>query len=103
MHLEFVRMIQFTRLMKADGRLREFNFRKVKTPEEELFSVNVCNERGDRINFNMQKKEDAWRIIPDQLPQWILQNENSLDEGIKDELKKWPYPQLNDHFPGTVS
>jgi len=89
MHLQFVRMVQFTRLVKADGRLREFNFRKVKTPEEELFSVNVCNERGDRINFSMEKKEDAWRIIPSQLPQWILQNENDLDKNIKDELRKW--------------
>ena len=98
MHVEFVRMIQFTRLMKADGRLREFNFRKVKTPDEELFNVNVCTERGERISFSMQKKEDAWRIIPDQLPQWILQNENNLDEGIKDELRKWQhYQPFNDH------
>ncbi len=89
MHLEFVRMIQFTRLVKADGRLREFNFRKVKSPDEELFDVNVCNDRGDRILFSMQKKEDAWRIIPGQLPQWILQNENSLDESIKKELVNW--------------
>ena len=89
MHLEFVRMIQFTRLVKADGRLREFNFRKVKSPDEELFDVNVCNERGDRIIFSMHKKEDAWRIIPGQLPQWILQNENSLDESIKNELVNW--------------
>ena len=104
MHVEFVRMIQFTRLMKADGRLREFNFRKVKTPDEELFNVNVCTERGERIHFSMQKKEDAWRIIPEQLPQWILQNENNLDEGIKDELRKWQtYEPFNDHSRGTVS
>jgi hypothetical protein len=89
MHIQFVRMIQFTRLVKADGRLREFNFRKVKSPDEELFDVNVCNDRGDRIIFNMQKKDDAWRIVPGQLPQWILQNENSLDESIKNELVNW--------------
>jgi hypothetical protein len=87
MQVQFVRMIQFTRLVKADGRLREFNFRKVKSPDEELFSVNVCTDRGDRIVFNMQKKESSWRIVSGQLPQWILQNENNLDEGIKDELK----------------
>ena len=84
--MQFVRMIQFTRLVKADGRLREFNFRKIKSPDKELFDVNVCNDRGDRINFSMQKKEENWRIIPGQLPQWILQNENNLDAGIKDEL-----------------
>ena len=53
----FVKLIQFTRLVKAEGRLREFNFRKVKTPDEEVFSVNVCTERGDRIVFTMQKNE----------------------------------------------
>lgn len=89
MDLQFVRMIQFTRLVKAEGRLREFNFRQVKKTDEELFDVNVCDERGDRVIFSMQKKEDAWRIIPGQLPQWILQNENSLDKGIKDELVNW--------------
>jgi hypothetical protein len=87
--MEFVRMIQFTRLVKADGRLREFNFRKLKSPEKELFVVNVCNEQGDRIHFSMQKEEENWRILPGQLPSWILQNENMLDEGIKEELRKW--------------
>jgi hypothetical protein len=84
--MQFVRMVQFTRLVKADGRLREFNFRKINTQEEEMFNVNVCNDRGERVFFSMQKKEDVWRIIPGQLPQWILQNEKKLDECIKDEL-----------------
>lgn len=87
--MQFVKMIQFTRLVKAEGRLREFNFRKVKSPEEETFSVNVCDERGDRIFFNMQKKENAWTIIPGELPNWVLQNENNLNETIEDELRKW--------------
>ena len=69
MHLQFEKMVQFTRLVKAEGRLREFNFRKVKSPNEELFTVNVCTERGDRIHFSMHKEEDAWKIIPGQLPQ----------------------------------
>jgi hypothetical protein len=87
--MQFVKMIQFTRLVKAEGRLREFNFRKVKSPDEETFSVNVCDERGDRIFFNMQKKENAWIIIPGELPNWVLQNEKDLDETIEDELRKW--------------
>lgn len=81
-------MVQFTRLVKAEGRLREFNFRKVKSPEEE-FSVNVCTERGDRIIFGMQKKDTGWQIQPGEIPVWILQNENSLNDAIEDELKNW--------------
>jgi hypothetical protein len=87
--IQFVKMIQFTRLVKMEGRLREFNFRKMRNPEEEQFSVNVCNERGDRILFNMQKKDNNWRIQSTELPKWILQNENRLDEAIEDELKNW--------------
>jgi hypothetical protein len=88
MPIRFVRMVQFTRLVKAEGRLREFNFRKVKSPEEE-FSVNVCTERGDRIIFGMQKKDTGWQIQPGEIPGWILQNENSLNDAIEDELKNW--------------
>jgi hypothetical protein len=87
MPIRFVRMVQFTRLVKAEGRLREFNFRKVKNPDEEFFHVNVCNERGDRIFFSMQKKESDWRIIPDELPEWISQNEIHFNEAIEDELR----------------
>jgi len=87
--IQFVKMIQFTRLVKAEGRLREFNFRKMRNPDEEQFSVNVCNERGDRILFNMQKKDNGWRIQSTELPKWILQNENRLNEAIEDELRNW--------------
>lgn len=89
MSIRFVRLIQFTRLVKVDGRLREFNFKKVKSPDEEVFNVNVCTERGDRIIFNMQKKESNWRIIPDKVPKWISQNETILNQAIEEELRNW--------------
>ena len=87
--IQFVKMIQFTRLVKAEGRLREFNFRKMKNPDEELFSVNVCNERGDRILFNMHKKDTGWKIQSTEIPKWILQTESRLNEAIEDELPNW--------------
>ena len=83
----FVKMIQFTTLVKAEDRLREFNFRKIKGTDEEMFSVNVCTERGDRIIFNMQKKDNTWKIVPGQVPQWILQTENKLSEAIEEEIR----------------
>ena len=87
MPMEFVRMVQFTRLVKADGRLREFNFRKLTSPESELFSVNVCNERGDRFFFSMEKKDTQWSIVKAPLPDWIVENEHSLNEAIEAELQ----------------
>lgn len=85
--MQFVKMLQFTRLVKAEGRLREFNFRKLRGTEEETFSVNVCNDRGDRILFDMQKKDNGWRILSAELPKWIIQNEKELDQVIEEELK----------------
>ena len=79
-------MVQFTRLVKAEGQLREFNFRKLTNPGEELFSVNVCNERGDRIIFNIHKKDNGWKIQSTEIPRWVLQSESNLGAVIEDEL-----------------
>ena len=84
--MQFVKMVQFTRLVKADGQLREFNFRKLRSADDPLFTVDVCTERGDRIIFNMQKKDNNWKIRESELPKWILGNENSIGAVIEDEL-----------------
>jgi hypothetical protein len=89
MPIQFHKLVQFSLLVKADNRLREFNFRKLRNPDEELLSVNVCNERGDRIFFNMQKKENDWKIVPDHVPEWIGKNEQNLRKAIEEELKNW--------------
>lgn len=87
--MEFSRMIQFSLLVKAGDRVREFNFRKLKAPGEEQFSVNVCDERGDRILFGLHKEEGNWRLSSDPLPPWITQNENRLGEAVEQELRRW--------------
>ncbi|MGQ0738366.1 MAG: hypothetical protein ACT4OJ_04835 [Bacteroidota bacterium] len=89
MELHFTPMVQFSLLVKAGGRLREFNFRKLKSPEQETVTVNVCDDRGDRILFNMQKKETDWLITQDNLPAWIKQNETGLRQALEEELRKW--------------
>ena len=87
--MQCVRMVQFTRLVKINGRLREFNFRKLKSPDEEIFSVNVVNDRGDRILFNMKKEGSSWKILGDRLPDWIIEGEVDLGQAIEDELQYW--------------
>lgn len=89
MHLEFSRMIQFSLLVKAGNRVREFNFRKLKNPGEEQLSVNVCDERGERILFDMHKTEGHWRIAPAGLPAWITQSEDQLRNAVEKELTRW--------------
>lgn len=89
MQLEFSRMIQFSLLVKAGDRVREFNFRKLRNPDEEQLTANVCDERGERILFDMQKREGSWRISPGSLPVWIVQSENKLADAVEQELNRW--------------
>jgi len=86
MKLEFIKNIQFSRLIKINGRLKEFNFRKPNS-KESPFTVDVIDERANRIIFQMQKSEDAWRIVPQPLPVWVLQNESAFSEVIDEELR----------------
>lgn len=86
MEIKFIRAIQFTRLVKAGGRLREFNFRKLNGGDTERFSINVVDDRGERILFQMIKQENGWKLPAQQLPVWIEQNEKQLHQLIEEEL-----------------
>lgn len=86
MKLQFFKNVQFTKLIKAEGRLREFNFRKYgENLHKALFSIDTTDDRGNRIIFDMCKQEDAWKIAQTQLPIWILENENNLQQVIEAE------------------
>jgi hypothetical protein len=84
--MQFVKNIQFTRLIKADGRLREFNFRKMILLQETLFSIDVVDDRGNRIMFRMNRPDGEWQIIAQTLPAWVMQQEQLLSDMIKEEL-----------------
>ena len=87
MHIQFIKNIQFTRLIKADGHLREFNFRKLTGFQDELFTVDVSDDRGNRIMFRMRKEDGTWRIIAQPLPEWVLKNETVFHDVIEEELR----------------
>ena len=87
MELKFVKNIQFTKLIKINGRLKEFNFRKPNGKQEGLFTVDVIDEKSTRIIFNMEKKESNWKILTAQLPAWVTENEAAYNEIIEEEFK----------------
>jgi hypothetical protein len=89
MELQFNRLVQFSLLVKAGGRLREFNFRKLRIPGEDRFTVNVVDDRGDRILFTLEKKETNWRIPQSNLPPWVMQGEPNIGQAVEDELRNW--------------
>lgn len=86
MRIEFIRNIQFTRLIKVEGRLREFNFRRINNGHEELFTVDVSDDRGNRLMFRMKKEAGEWKIIPQPLPEWVMDHENEYHRQIEEEL-----------------
>lgn len=88
MQIQFKKNIQFTRHVKVSGRVREFNFRKIPGIAEELFHVDVSDERSNRIIFKMQKTDaqSQWKIVDQQLPQWVYEGELKLHDLIEEEL-----------------
>jgi hypothetical protein len=87
MRIEVKRNIHFTKLVKVNGRLKEFNFRKLGGPNEGLFTVDVSDDRGNRILFRMQKEQESWKIQPQQLPNWVMDMENTFHDLIEEELR----------------
>ena len=81
------RNIQFSKLLKTEGRLREFNFRRSNSSGKILFFVDVTDDRSNRIFFQMEKDNEAWKIQPQLLPDWILKNEDKFHTVIEEELK----------------
>jgi len=65
MQIQFIKNIQFTRLIKADGHLREFNFRKL-------------------TGF---QKDGVWKIVHQPLPEWVIKNETVFNDIIEEELR----------------
>jgi hypothetical protein len=84
----FTKNIQFSKLIKANGKLKEFNFLKINVQKENLFTVDVVDERDSRVFFNIKKIDNSWKIIEIPLPNWILENESSFSEIIEEELKQ---------------
>jgi hypothetical protein len=82
-----IKNIQFTKLLKGESGLREFNFRKTAIAGQTIFNIDVTDDRSNRIFFSMQKQDDVWKIQPAQLPSWITKNETSLHEVIELELQ----------------
>lgn len=88
MNFNFVRNVHFTKLVKTSDRLREFNFRMLPGTSNSSIHVDVPDDRGNRIMFRMNRLEgNQWRLEPQQLPNWILENEKKLNDLIEEELR----------------
>ncbi|MEO5564697.1 MAG: hypothetical protein ABIR18_14725 [Chitinophagaceae bacterium] len=90
MQILFTKVVHFTKLIKAGGRLREFNIRKLKHSDNELFSIDTVDDRGNRIIFLAEKNGGAWHIQPTDipLPSWVSEVESKIGDAIEEELRQ---------------
>jgi len=80
--MSFPKNIAFTSLIKINGRLREFNFRKRGTLQ---YDTDTNDERGNRYFFKMIKQEDGWKISDAGLPGWLMESEALIAAAIEKE------------------
>ncbi len=79
--------IYFSRIIKAGDRNREFNFTRLPHRSSTHYSVDVPDERGNRISFTMHQEDGVWKTSLDILPQWVLNAEEDLSKAIEEESK----------------
>jgi hypothetical protein len=84
--MTFLKNIQFTHLIKIDGHLKEFNFRKPNGTPDTMFTIDTTDENNNRIRFNMKLAVGSWKLFQQELPSWIIENESRLHEVIQHEL-----------------
>jgi hypothetical protein len=77
----------FSRIIKAGDRQREFNFRQVVQDNDIKYHVDVPDDRGVRVYFQMTRTADGgWKAATDKLPGWITATEELLSTTIQEEL-----------------
>jgi uridine kinase len=78
----------FSKVIKAGERLREFNFRQTTASDEARYSVDVPDDKGNRIMFSMYKNaESEWKTAAQLLPLWVHEAETMLAEAIEENRK----------------
>jgi hypothetical protein len=63
--------VQFSKLIKAEGRLREFNFRRSNGLAGPVYHVDVSDDRGNRYYIHMHLENNTWTVREKDLPTWI--------------------------------
>jgi len=79
--------VYFSKIIKAGDRNREFNFTRLPHRSSTQYSVDVPDERGNRISFTMHQEEGVWKASLDILPPWVLNAEEELSKAIEEENK----------------
>lgn len=78
----------FSKVIKAGERQREFNFRQTTSADDARYSVDVPDDKGNRLMFSMYKNtEEGWKTSAQLLPPWVHDVELALGEAIEENKK----------------
>ena len=73
--------------MKAGDKQREFNFRQLTAGKELKYNVDVPDDKGNRVTFQMIRSgEGEWTTEATTLPAWVLNSQGLLSDAIKEHL-----------------
>lgn len=79
----------FSKLIKAGDRLREFNFRLASINDNNRYTVDVPDDKGNRVLFSMYRNADGeWKIAAQLMPMWIHNAEIDLANAIEENMKE---------------
>lgn len=75
----------FSKLIKAGDKLREFNFRQTYLNDDSRYTVDVPDDKGNRIMFSIYRNADTeWKIAAQLMPLWVHNAEAELAIAIKE-------------------
>lgn len=64
--------------------MREFNFRLASANDDTRYTIDVPDDKGNRIIFSMFKNADGeWKIAAQLMPLWIHEAEQMLASAIE--------------------
>jgi len=79
----------FSKLIKAGDKLREFNFRQASINDNSRYTVDVPDDKGNRIIFSIYKNAgDEWKIAAQLMPIWVHNAEADLAIAIEENNKQ---------------
>lgn len=75
----------FTKILKSNGRPREFNFRRKKMADHFEYDIDTSDDQGERYYFTFYKKENGdWAAKEKILPLWIKELLTSILSILKE-------------------
>ena len=77
--------VQFSKLIKAEGRLREFNFRKSNGLAGPVYHVDVSDDRGNRYYLTLLPVDEVWTVQEENLPPWVQEAVPQFNPAIQEQ------------------